>query len=443
MLRISTFGLGARALETPSMHLVRLVLREISYRKGSFGLGLISVAIAVAFLIGELAVLREHDLCTEQILAAKESETGARMATLQDDYRKITKELGFNVLILPREQNLNDLFAEDYASHTMPEEYVDRLANSRLATIQHLLPSLQQKLKWPEFERTILLDGVRGEVPIVNADSKRPILEPVPEGTMVLGWELHRSLGLKVGDSVKLLGRPFTVGKLRPERGTKDDITVWISLKEAQQLLGQPGRINGILALECVCAADSLPKVRTEISSVLPDTQTIEFQSQTLARAEARQRAAAEAREAVSRETENRAKLRQARAEFGSVAVPLACVVSAAWIWFLALSNVRERRGEVAVFRALGVRSWQILSIFLARAVLMGLAGAALGCGVCLLAGLVWSSGARHRASELVTGKPGLLLLIFSGAPLLTIMASWLPTWLAAQRSPAEVLNQA
>ncbi len=425
------------------MRLLRLVLFEIWYRRGNFSLGVASATIAVAFLLGELAILREHDARTIRIIAAKEADTRARMATLEDDYRKITKELGFNVLILPRDQNLNELFAEDFASHTMPEEYVDRLANSRLVTIQHLLPSLQQKLKWTEVERAIILDGVRGEVPIVNADSKRPLLEPVPEGTMVVGWELHRSLKLKVGDVVKLLGREFKVGKLHPERGTKDDITVWISLKEAQLLLGEPGRINGILALECVCAADSLPKVRTEIGAVLPDTQVIEFQSQTLARAEARQRAATEARVAISRETENRAKLRQAQEDFASLAVPLASLVSAAWIGFLAFSNVRERRAEVALFRALGVRSWQIITIFLGRAVVMGLAGAGLGFGIFWLPSGAWPAAALHGIRDVRLLDPRSLLLVFIGTPALTVLASWLPTWFAAQRSPAEVLSQA
>jgi putative ABC transport system permease protein len=425
------------------MRLTRLVLREISYRKGNFLLGAFSAGAAVALLLGELSILRAYDARTEQIVAAKEAETRARMTVLEDDYRKITKQLGFNVLILPRDQNLGDLFAEDYASQTMPEDYVDRLARSRLVTVQHLLPSLQQKLKWPEFERTIILDGVRGEVPILHADSKSPILETVPEGTLVLGSELHRSLKLKPGDKVKLLGHPFTVGKLQPERGTKDDITAWINLKEAQQLLGQPSRINAILALECVCAADSLSKVRSEITTVLPDTQVIEFQSQTLARAEARQRAATEAKDSVAREKEGRARLRQARADFAALAVPLAWLVSAVWIAFLGLVNARERRTEIAVFRALGVRSWQILALFLGRAACMGLAGTALGFGACLVAGRVWPSALGQLGSARLLVEPRLLLLIFGGAPLLAVLASWLPAWTAAQQPPADALSQA
>ena len=423
------------------MNLFRLIFREILFRKLNFSLGVLSVGVAVTCLVGELAILQKHDARTDQIIAAKEAETKTRMVALEDDYRKITKGLGFNVLVLPREQNLSDLFADDFASKYMPEEYVERLAKSRVATIQHLLPSLQQKLKWPEVERTVILIGVRGEVPILHADEKKPLLEPVPAGTMVVGWELHRSLKLQPGDKVKLLGREFAVGKLHPERGTKDDITIWISLKEAQELLNKPGQINGILALECVCAADSLDKVRGEISQVLPDTQVIEFQSQTLARAEARRRAGTEAKEAVEQEKQNRARLRQERESFAAILVPLVAFGAGLWIAFLSFGNVRERRTEIGLLRALGVPARRIMAIFLGRALLMGVVGAGLGFGAGVLVGAVWREGAA-APSVAVYFDPALLLAVLAGAPFVAALAGWLPSFVAAQQDPAEILSQ-
>jgi len=422
------------------MSLARLILLEIAHHRLNFSLGALSVCVAVACLAGEMASLSRHDARTDQIIAAKEKETRARMAALEDDYRKITKGLGFNVLILPHDQNLSELFANDFASKYMPEEYVERLAKSRIATIQHLLPSLQEKLKWPETERTIILVGARGEVPILLADAKKPILEAVPPGSIVLGWELHRSLKLKTGEKVKLLGREFVVGKLHPERGTKDDITVWINLKEAQTLLGRPGQINGILALECVCAADSLDKVRAEIGRVLPETQVIEFQSQTLARAEARQRAASEARNAIALEKQNRARLRQEREAFAAVLIPLAALGAALWVTFLSFGNVRERRSEIGILRALGVGSRQILIIFLGRAMLMGLGGAILGCAAGLLLGPAWQAGIGANPAALwLEAKLGGAVLV--GAPVIAALAGWLPAYAAAQQDPARVLS--
>jgi putative ABC transport system permease protein len=425
------------------MKLRRVIVREILHRKLNFSLGVVSVGLAVACVVGSLAALQKHDARTEQIIAAKEAETRERMARLEDDYRKITKELGFNVLILPRNQNLSDLFAQDYATNTMPEEYVERLAKSQVATIQHLLPSLQEKLKWPEHERTIILMGVRGEVPILRADPKKPILEPVPPSTMVVGFELHRSLKLQAGDKVRLMGREFTVGRAQPERGTKDDITIWINLKEAQELLHRPGLINGILALECVCAADSLDKVRAEITRILPETQVIEFHSQTLARAEARQRAAAEAREAIQKEKDNRARLRWERQALVAVLGPVVVLACGAWIALLSLSNVRERRTEIGLWRALGVRAHVILGLFLGRAVLIGLGGAVWGYGLGWAIGAWWREGPGLAQVAGPRPDPILALAVLAGAPFLAVLASWLPSFLASQQDPAEVLSEA
>jgi len=424
------------------MNLYRLVFREILHRKLSFALGVISAAVAVGGLVAALAILQKHDARTEQIITAKEAETRQQMAKLEDDYRKLMLKMGFNVMILPKDQNLSDLYADDFASKYMPEEYATRLARSRVVTINHLLPSLQQKVKWPEYERTVLLMGVRGEV-YVQSPQQKPLLAMVATGTMILGHELARSLPLKVGDSTKLMGRGFTVAKVNPERGNKDDITVWINLPEAQELLDKRGLINGILALDCTCdTVDRLSRIRAEIARILPDTQIIEYASQALTRAEARQRAATEAQAAIQREKEGRSKLRGEREALVAVLVPVAVVGSAIWIGLLALANVRDRRGEIGILRALGLRSRQILQIFLGKAVIIGLGGACLGYMVGRSVSTLWRDAPGAPPIHMAFIDPRLLLLVLVAAPLLAALASWLPAITAAHQDPAEVLRE-
>ncbi len=424
------------------MNLHRLVRREILHRKLSFLLGVISAAVAVACLVAELAILQKHDARTEQVIAAKEAETRREMAKLEDDYRKLMLKMGFNVLILPKGQELSDLYADDFATKYMPEEYATRLAKSRVLTVNHVLPSLQQKVKWPERERTVLLMGVRGEV-YIQSKQQKPLLEPVAPGTMILGHELARNLALSPGDKTKLMGREFTVAKVNAEHGNKDDITLWISLAEAQELLGKPGLINGILALDCTCdTVDRVGRIRPEIARILPDTQVIEYASQALARAEARQRAAAEAQASIQREKEGRAKLRAEREALAAVLVPVVMVGSGVWIGLLVLVNVRDRRGEIGILRALGLRSHQILLIFLGKAVVTGLAGACVGYVVGRVIGVSWREVPGAPAIHLAFVDLRLLLLVLAAAPLLAALASWLPAISAAQQDPAVVLRE-
>lgn len=424
------------------MNLRRLIFRELCFRRVNFLLGVLSVGVAVAGLTAALSILHKSDLRTEQIIAAKEEAMREQMARLTDDYRKLMLKMGFNVLILPKDQNLSDLYAEDFASKYMPEEYAARLAKSRVATINHILPSLQQKVKWPERERTVLLMGVRGEV-YMQGKKQMPLLEAVAPGAMILGHELARGLQLKEGDKVTLMGRGFSVAKVNPERGNKDDITVWVNLSEAQEMLDKKGLINGILALDCTCdTVDRLGRIRAEIAGILPDTQVIEFASQALARAEARARAEIEAQGSIQREKEGRAKLRVEREALAAVLVPVLMLGSAVWIGFLALANVRDRRTEIGILRALGLHSRQILVIFLGKAVIIGFAGAAIGYFAGRLAGITWREAPGSLPVEIPLIDQNLMLWILVAAPLLTALASWLPAMIASQQDPADVLRE-
>jgi putative ABC transport system permease protein len=419
------------------MSVWQLVIKEIIRRKANFVSGLVAVTLAVAVLAGSLTILTLHDLRTERIVRQKEQETRERMALLEDDYRKIMKNLGFNLLILPETQKLSDFYADDNVSAYMPETYASRLAESNIMTIRHLLPSLQEKVRWPEKKRTIILIGTRGEVPSLFRDPREPILVAVPRGHAVVGHELAASCGLTTGDRITLFGRTYTISQCNGERGSKDDISVWIDLSEAQAILGKAGEINAILALKCHCAGNELAQVRHEVAAILPGVQVIEQGSKVLTRAEARDRAAQEAADALAAEVRNRQQLRTEHAEFSAILVPLVLLVSALWIGLVFYTNVRERRSEIGILRALGARSRTILRLFLTKALLMGFAGGTVGYAIGTLVGL-----SRHTESSTSFWDPRLFLLVASSAVVLSLAACWLPAYSAAQQDPAEILRE-
>ena len=427
------------------MTIWKLVISEIRHRKMNFALGVLSVMVASASFIGSVTLLRIHDLRTGRILGQKEAELAERMTQLKDDTRKAMLKLGFNVVILPKDQNLADWYSDDYASKYMPEDYVHRLANSGVVTVRHFLPSLQQKIDWPERKRKIILVGTRGEVPNLHKNPVKPLVQPVPPGTISLGHELHRSLGLKVGDKVELMARPFVVQACHKERGNKDDITAWIYLAEAQELLDKKGLINAILALECLCTLDALPQIRKEIGAILPGTQVIERGSRALARAEARTKVETEARIAIEKEKLGRERLRAARERLASILTPVVVAACAVWVSLLGFTNVRARRVEIGILRTLGVSARHVLLMFLSKHVLVGVLGGALGFGAGLLSAVYFSEtleGTRLWITGTNFSGPGLLLASVGGAAALSVIAGWIPTVVATRQDPAEVLRE-
>ena len=424
------------------MNIPGIALKEITHRRVNSLLSVIAVAVAAATFLLTNGLLTSTDLQTEEIIEQKEAETRQHMANLENDMRKHMKGLGFNIYIFPEGQDMSEVYDKGFASKTMPEEYVTRLANSSIVTINHLLPTLTQKITWPEQQRTVILIGISGEVPQAHRDPKKPLVQPVEHGSLVLGYELHNGLDLEVGSRVKLMSREFTVGKCHDERGSADDITIWMNLAECQDLLNMKSRINAILALECNCASvDRLAQIRRELADILPGTKIIEKESRALARAEARMSARRTAEEQIATVRSQRAELRTRRESLFAILVPLVGIVSLAGIGLLAFLNAKDRTREIGLFLAIGMKSGSILSLFLLKSLLIGLGGGVLGVFASAL--IISSTGTRvfngYGVGQLMPGDMSVSAIV--AMPILACMASWLPSFRASRQDPAEILR--
>ena len=417
------------------MNLFHFAAREIAHRKINFLLSLLGSAVAVGAALSVFVAVRVHDHETERLVTEMETTSAAKMAELEDGIRKSMKGLGFNLFLFPQDQDLSEVYSEGFATKTMPEDYVMKLANSDIVTVNHLLPSLTQKIEWPEYKRTVILIGVRGEIPIMERPQKAPLLDPVSPGKVILGYELHHSLGLKEGDAVTFMGKEFFVEKTYAARGSRDDITVWMHLPEVQQLVGKPGLINAIQALECNCATiDRLGEIRTELHAILPDTQIIEVGSTALARAESRNIAAMTAKTQLEAKKAERKALRAEREKLAAWLLPVATVVSLVWICLLTYINVRERYSEIGVLRAVGVKGRTILGVFLIRAIFAGFIGGVLG---------IVAAALLNQSDYPLTGLLSIREIFFALllAPVLAALAAWLPAFAAAQQDPVDILR--
>jgi ABC-type antimicrobial peptide transport system permease subunit len=115
-------------------------------------------------------------------------------------------------------------------------------------------------------------------------------------------------------------------------------------------------------------------------------------------------------------------------------------LANALWIFFLFLGNVRERRQEMGVLRAVGVSEITLLSLFLLKSLAIGLLGAAIG----FLVGhsiavnsidMTWWSPYWY---ELLRWRD--LFTALLAAPAVCVLAAWLPAFHASRTDPAAML---
>lgn len=423
-----------------NMNILRLTFKEISHRRFAFISTAFVMALCIASFLFSILQSRSFDKETDTILKKQSEETKATLDKLENSIRKQMKGLGFNIFIFPEGQELQEVYSQGYASKTMPEEYVHKLANKKgIVTINHLLPSLTRKFVWPEQKRTIILIGIKGQVPITHYSkkTKKPLIHPVADGESVLGHEIAQQLNLKVGDEITIKGEKFKVGKINEARGSQDDISVWINLDVTQKMFNQEGRINAILALNCNCESiDRLGEVRAEVHSVLPGTEIIEVKSTALARAEARMTAKKTAEKQAEQIATNRALLKDSLKQNSKVINIIALIIAVSITFVLSLNNVKQRRSEIGIYQALGWSAQKISKLILGRLFIIGLFASALGFILTLIATQFFLD--KGALSQLKLSET---LIILASAPFLTLISGLYPSIKAKNIDPVSALR--
>jgi len=494
------------------MNIGRLVLQEIRYRWLNFVLGIFSILAATACLAGAFSSLQVQEMRIQRLTDEQKTRMAQMMTEFEDSTRRNMLKLGFNVLIVHKDEDRGRLLLGKSPVNTLPESYVAALAgsvtkdgklrDSGVLNLNHLLPILREDLVWENrvgvrkfvsqlglncgligaplaaagdalkltiaashlttLSAPVILTGTPGEVPIIGKADKKPLIPVVPQRGILVGDAVRRAFHLRPGQDVELTlvrevryGKELVIEPLPPmtfqvhraaevdnPRGNEHDLTIWINLGEAQQLLRKPEQITGIFALECVspdCPGDRFHDVEKELADRLPGTQVVPFYSKAAVRATERSRAASLSKNASDRDIDQQKKLKEQHENFAAVLAPLVVLACMVWLGILAFTNVRERTDEIGILRALGVRGTQIFVLFLSKAVIVGLVGGLLGYAVGIGACSMWASFNRDRVTAL---QPELLALILLGAPLLGVLASLMPALWAARQDPAVILQQ-
>lgn len=381
------------------MTLPALILRELRHHRLNAILSATGLVVAVGLLtLGRAAT------------AAAERET-----------RRVLRDLGFNLRIIPRETDMGHFWAKGYSDQTLPADSVDRLASQAglFVSFNHLTPALERHL--PIDGQDVLLTGL-GRPVVGPGEKKAPLGLVIAPGHAVLGHAVASRLQVKRGATLTVGPRTLTIDRLLVEAGTDEDVRLYTALEDAQAILGLPGRISEIKAIDCLCLTsdqDPLGQLRAVLEKALPGGRVLQLRS--IADARARQR--------------------QMMTRLDELAGPVVVGAAGVWIAVLAGLNVRERRSELGLWRALGHGSARLAGLFLGRAALLGavgaLAGWTLGTAVALAAG---PRLFPVTAGSLAADSP-LLAWAMLLTPAFAALASFLPTALAVAHDPAETLR--
>lgn len=380
------------------MSILTLILKEICHRKVNFLLGLLAAVTAVALFVSFFTAGQASNRETTRLM----------------------RDMGFNIRIISKKTDMNKFWMTGFSEHTMPEQYIDLFTSQKAISYSHLVATLQGKIQWRDLD--VLLTGLAPEI-CPPGQKKPPMIFEIKQGTAYIGYELAKKLKLKKADTINIRDKTFTIARTLSESGNTDDIRILLSLRDAQDILNLKGRINEIKAIDCLCFVptdDPLAILRKELAAVLPEAKAVQIKAIATARTQQRQ---------------------MVKKHFGLI-MPFIVVTCGAWIGVLAMMNVRDRRQEIGIMRALGYGSTKIMLLFLGKSVIIGLLGAVAGFVIGTALALNFGPDIFKLTTKAM--KPEYVLLIWSliAAPVFAAVSGFIPTAYAIACDPAATLRQ-
>lgn len=389
------------------MNPVVLTFREIFHRWKSSLL----VALIVASITGTLTYFSVNN------------------SGFQKEITRNARDIGSNVVILPADVDQFQYHAEGgYSEKTMSFDLVQQLIEYR-ASLNHLIPMLERKADcvFGDLHANARIVGVSASVPMPGRP-KAPMQKSVNEGEVQLGGRLAEQLGVGRDDSpdIQIDGKTFKVSRVNRVSGTWQDAAAFLDLKAAQTLFGLENQISRVEAIECTSEQCELTGLKSDVV-LANELARITDQASLLRR---------------EKMAEARSNIRVVSRENLGLLQNVLWVLLALAIMALSSLNSYQRKSEVGVLQALGYGQWRVVTMFVLRAVLLTMLGAAIGVALGAFAALVQSQPLFVATGKKFAIDWQAVVVVGAVATVLAALASSLPALLAAARHPAELIGR-
>jgi putative ABC transport system permease protein len=240
---------------------------------------------------------------------------------------------------------------------------------------------------------------------------------PTRGDEVLLGLNARNKLHAEPGTSLTVAGTPFVVTGVLQETGGEEDNAVIVDRAALAQALGTGPQVNMIEV--AVTSSGAVEKVASEIQAAVP---TADVRS-------------------VKQSLEFNARAGSTLADIGLGATVLIVIIAMLVVVLTMLAEVRERQREIGMFRALGFRARDVVSLMFRESLVLSTVAAATGVALGVLGAALGPRIVPNLDLGLAVRGP----VLVAGAALaivLAVVATAYPAFLATRLDPAVALRR-
>ncbi len=327
-------------------------------------------------------------------------------ASAEGKIKELTHELGQGMLVVPEGTDLEAFYSMKYGPQVMPDDYDERVKNSPLRKHAGMTEA--------KLYGNINIKGA--DLIIVGDKKKFPSFAVSGHTSVAMGSGAAKSLGLKRGDTLDIMGTKFgVVGVIDPPpKGY--DMALFMPLAAAQSLLDKPGKINALHLGGCWCKLD-IPAFAAEVEATLPGTMGITIDGMAKAQTE----------------------INSLMEKYSLLLWIVGTLLVTGSIAFLIFYMVRKGEREIGLLLSIGLSPSRIIIKNIAVAILTAVTGVLIGymLSVPLMS---WFGKTVMRIS--LDPSWQYFSHFITGSLVIALVASSLPSWLVTRIDPTKLMRE-
>lgn len=320
----------------------KYIRRDIGHRSGKFMFLVLSVSIGIAAIIGILQI----------------------NISVQNDLNEQLENFGANMVIYPK----SDAFSLQYggislASVDVKQSEINEDDIEKILMIENAenINILSPKVVGAVYldDELILLIGVEFENEL---DLKKwwVIKGEIPDtGEVLVGYALYEKLGLDLGQDIELDGNVFRVSGFLNVTGMQDDNVIFVSLAEAQKVLGKEGKIS-LIEVMAFCNTCPIEEIIRQIEESIPNVKGV----------------------AAKQLINTQMTFTQKFLEFGLAVSVFILLIGVISLSTSMISFVKDKTREIGIMRAVGFRKKDIGKIIISETVIIAIISGIIGFGI-------------------------------------------------------------
>ena len=236
-------------------------------------------------------------------------------------------------------------------------------------------------------------------------------------GGAVVGRKAAESIGIEVGDTLKIGEEYLSVTGILRDTGGQDDSAIIAHMSFVEHLLGKQGKVS-LVEVSALCSDCPIDDIVEQISAILPNAEV----------------------RAIRQVMEQRMQVIRQFSRFSVAVLIILTFMCGLFIFSSVAGAVTERKKEIGIFRAVGFTKWHISKVVISEALLLSMVSGALAVMIALVFARYALPPLTGISTDSVIFNPYLLVAGFTSLLILAFCSSLGPAIKASRVDPVSAI---